>query len=75
MSARMLYRRIALTRMTPPRHIVLDVDVLTALEPGHCLEIRLVTGEQFTIMHSDDTTHVLSLGGLTTRDRGLRNDK
>jgi len=54
----------------PRRTIVVEVDDLLRLQPGYCLELTLETGERFTVMHTDDATHVLSLGGLAAIDNG-----
>ncbi len=54
------------------RHIVLDVDELTSLRPGHCLELRLKTGERYKIMNAEDATFVLERAGMTTTKRDCR---
>lgn len=40
---------------------------LDALEPGESLRLRTPDGEEFTIMHSDDFTHIARLANLQER--------
>lgn len=49
------------------RVLIVEVNDLLSIEPGQCLELKLESGEWFTIMHSDDANHVMSLCGLTTK--------